>query len=256
MEYNDETQQEMKSECPIADTELCYWIGKNGCTPCYIRSIKDKDDKMKALENWKVMLSNLPADIDSLHESDKCVLCKGEPNDRECYASIDLAHPEPKAMKGMFFGFGKKVRTPVGSLVTVNMAACKKCRNKHFLMDALLWIFLLGMLVLAFILVSIPSFSTPMSNASPLYPVLFVVVLGVLGYFLGKSISTIYRKKINQEVKTDLTEITLINYMINKGWFYFQDNKGVPKLFFKTKKTFGRLFPENCDLDGNVEKQS
>jgi hypothetical protein len=256
MEYNDETQQEIKSECPIADSELCYWIGKNGCEPCYVRTLKDKDDKIKALENWKVMLSNLPRDIDSLHESDKCVLCKGEPNDRDCYASIDLAHPEPKAMKGMFFGFGKKVRTPVGSLVTVNMAACKSCRKKHFLMDALMWFFLLGLIVLAFVLVSIPAFAAPMSNASPLYPVLFVVVLGVLGYFLGKSVANIYRKRISNEVKTDLSELPLINYMFNKGWFYFQDNKGVPKLFFKTKKTFGRIFPENCDLDENVEKQS
>jgi len=255
-EYREELEREERKECPIADSELCAWVGKNGCMPCYIRSIKDESDKLKALENWKLMLSNLPKEIDSLHESEKCVLCKGEVFDRDYYASVDMAHPEPKTMKGMFFGFGKKIRTPVGSLVTVNMAACKKCRREYTLMESFVWIMLVGMLAISLVLMMIPAIANPLVNVSGALPAVFVLVLTVLGYFLGKSVSSMYRKKISADMKVDLEEIPMIRYMIDKGWFFFQDNKGAPKLFFSKKKTFGRLFCAPNDPKENVEKQS
>jgi uncharacterized membrane protein len=251
-----ELDREERQECPIADSELCNWIGKNGCMPCYVRTLKEDDDKIKALENWQVMLSNLPSDIDSLHESEKCVLCKGEIHDRDCYASVDMAHPEPKHMKGMIFGFGKKIRTPVGSLVTVNMAACSKCRKEFTLMESFTWIFLVGMLVLSLILMMVPALVNSMASVSAVLPALFVVALTVLGYFLGKSISALYRKKISDDMKVDLLEIPLIRNMVDKGWFFFQENKGAPKLFFSRKKTFSRLFCKKEDAQENVEKQS
>lgn len=255
-QYREELEREERQECPIADSELCAWVGKNGCMPCYIRAMKDESDKQKALENWKVMLSNLPADIDSLHESEKCVLCKGEIHDRECYASVDMAHPDPKTMKGMIFGFGKKIRTPVGSLATIHMAACNKCKREYTLMESFIWIFLVGMLALSLVLMVVPSIANPLSNINPALPAAFVVGLTVLGYFLGKSISSLYRKKICEDVKVDLLEIPHIRNMMDKGWFFFQDNKGQPKLFFSRKKTFGRLFCCEPKLDTNVEKQS
>ncbi|MEI6101158.1 MAG: hypothetical protein WCP73_04895 [Eubacteriales bacterium] len=257
MEYDEEVQQELKSECPIADSELCNWTGKDGCMPCYIRTLKYDEEKEKALKSWRVMLSNLPRDIDSLHESKKCVLCKGEPNDTDCYATVDMAHPEPKTLKGMIFGFGKKVRTPVGSLVTIHMSSCNSCKKKITLMDSWMWILLVGFVALAFVLVSIPAIVEPLININQLLPVLFVILLAVIGYVSGKSVTTSYRKKISSGVKTDLSEIPLIRMMLDRGWFYFQDNKGQPKLFFKKKKTFGNFFcatsPEG-EIEGNVEK--
>ena len=256
-DYKKELEMEERKDCPIADSELCEWIGKNGCMPCYIRSMKEDDDKVKALENWKIMLSNLPPEIDSLHESEKCVLCKGEDiYDTECYASVDMAHPEPKHMKGMFFGLGKKIRTPVGSLVTLHMASCNKCRRKYRLMESFIWIFLVGLLALSLILMAIPAVSGPISEVSELLPIVFVIGLTVLGYFLGKSISTMYRERISKDVKVDLLEIPLIRVMTDKGWFFFQENKGAPKLFFNKKKTFGRLFCKTPAANENVEKQS
>jgi hypothetical protein len=255
-QYKEELEKEERQECPIADSELCAWVGKNGCMPCYIRSMKDESDKQKSLENWKVMLSNLPRDIDSLHESDKCVLCKGEIHDKECYATVDMAHPEPKTMKGMIFGFGKKIRTPVGSLVTINMASCKKCKKEYTLMETFVWIFLVGMLALSLVLMMVPAIANPIANINEALPAGFVVGLTVLGYFLGKFFYSLYRKKISQDVKVDLLEIPLIRNMLDKGWFFFQDNKGMPKLFFSKKKTPGRLFCFEPKGEENVEKQS
>lgn len=256
---NDEFQQELKEECPIADSELCGWAGKNGCVPCYVRNLKDDGEKEKALENWNVMLSNMPRDIDSLHHSEKCVLCKGEPNDTTCYASVDMAHPEPKTMKGMFFGFGKKVRTPIGSLATIHMSCCDSCRRKLWLMDAWMWIFLAGFIALAFVLVSIPSIAQPLVGINELVAVGFVVLVVLLGYLIGRSVTANYRKKIGLQVKVDPAEIPLIRMMLDRGWFYFQDNKGLPRLFFKKTKTFEDFFcnqAKKTEQDGNVEKES
>lgn len=258
MEYNEEVQQELKGECPIADSELCGWSGRNGCVPCYVRNLKDDDEKKRALENWNVMLSNMPREIDSLHHSEKCVLCKGERNDATCYASVDMAHPEPKTMKGMFFGFGKKIRTPVGSLATIHMASCDSCKRKSVLMDAWLWIFLAGFIVLAFVLISIPAIAQPISSANELLAVVFVVVVVLIGYLVGKAVTDWYHKKVSREVKVDLSEIPLIRMMLDRGWFYFQDTKGQPRLFFKKKKTFGDFFCTAANgnaQDGNVEKE-
>lgn len=255
-EYKEEREREERQECPIAGSELCAWTGKNGCIPCYVRTLKEDSDKQKALDNWKVMLSYLPPDIDSLHESEKCVLCKGEIHPREGYASVDMAHPEPKTMKGMIFGLGKKIRTPVGSLATINMAVCNKCKKKYTLMESFVWIFLVGMLALSLVLMMVPAIANPLANLSGALPALFVVVLTVVGYFLGKSISAMYRRKISEDVKVDLLEVPLIRNMIDKGWFFFQDNKGTAKLFFNRKKTFGRLFCSASARDENVEKQS
>ena len=258
MENNEDVSQETRNECPIVDSELCYWVGKNGCMPCYIQGLRDDDDKRKALENWKVMLSNLPADIDSLHESEKCVLCKGEGRGTECYASVDMAHPEPKSMKSMFFGIGKKVRSPVGSLVTINLASCNECRKKYKMMDSLMWIILFGMVALAFVLASIPVVIGPLSSLNQLLPIALVAGMALLGYLLGRWATNRYRKKISPDVVVDIAEIPLIKSMFDKGWTIFQDNQGRPKLFFKTKKTFGRLFCKDTpagNLTANVEKQ-
>lgn len=258
MEYNDEVLQELKEECPIADSDLCGWAGKNGCVPCYIRGLRDDDEKEKALKTWQVMLSNMPRDIDSLHKSEKCVLCKGEPNDATCYASVDMAHPEPKAMKGMFFGFGKKVRTPIGSLATIHMASCDSCRKKVALLDAWLWIFMAAFIVLAFVLISIPAIVQPIVSASELLAVVFVVAVVFVGYLIGKSMTEAYRKKISEQVKVDPSEVPLIRMMKEKGWFFFQDNKGLPRMFFKKKKTFGDFFCATSNeggQDGKVEKE-
>lgn len=256
MEYNEEVLQEIKSECPIADSELCSWIGKDGCMPCYVRTLKDEEEKEKALKHWRVMLSNLPSNIDSLHESGKCVLCKGEKKDTECYATVDMAHPEPKTFKGIIFGLGKKIRTPVGSLVTIHMSSCNSCKKKIRLMDFLMLIVLIGFLALSFVLVSIPAILEPITNISQFLPMLLVILFAVVGYLIGQLVAKAYRKKISSEVVTDPAEIPLIQTMLERGWFYFQENKGLPKLFFKKTKTFTNLFCANSkgETAGNVEK--
>ena len=48
-------------------------------------------------------------------------------------------------------------------------------------------------------------------------------------------------KKASKTVKIDLGEIQLVRQMLNNGWFFFQANNGMPRLYFKKTKTYERL---------------
>ena len=98
-----------KKMCPIADSELCEWLGRNGCYQCYISTLKTPEAKEKALSNWKTTLSYLPNNIDELHSTGKCQFCKSEePEEMDGYATFEIAHSEPYAEKGLIFGLGKR----------------------------------------------------------------------------------------------------------------------------------------------------
>ncbi len=228
-----------KEKCPIADTELCEWLGKNGCYQCYISTLKTPEAKEKALANWRTTLSYLPSNIDELHTTGKCQFCKeDEPEESDGYATFEIAHPEPYAEKGMIFGLGKKVRTPVGSLLTLQVSIGKECRKAFRMIDFMQMGFLILFVVAGFVLLMIPQISGPLANWFVFMPYLLIILMGLAGYFLGKNMSAAYLKKISKKVRIDLREIKLIKQMLDRGWFFFQTSNGMPRVFFSKKKGY------------------
>ena len=129
-----------KKDCKLLGTEICAYAGCEGCEKCFVSDRAYKKADMEEInESWKITLSYLPENVDELHTSDKCWLCKGERRDASCFAVLDLGHPEPEYKKGMFFGFGKKVRAQIGSLLSLPIACCSKCRNRFRMMEAIRW---------------------------------------------------------------------------------------------------------------------
>ena len=240
-EYFDEEDE--KKECPIKDSEACYWLGDGKCDGCYVNKIKDNGDRERVLKNWQTTLSYLPEDIDELHKSETCVLCKGkEPGKRDYYVSIDMAHPEPKTKKGIILGFGKKVRIPVGSIFTVRASCCADCKKKIQTVDMMPFIMLILFFGVGLALMFVQPFSSLLASVNEVLPVVFIALMTAAGYFVGKSMQKSMRVKLAQEVKIDLREIKLIDEMLNNGWFYFSENKKEPKLFFDKKKNFKDVF--------------
>lgn len=241
--YDPRQNEEMKKRCPIADSELCDWLGKNGCYQCYISSLKSDNKKEEALEHWKVTLSYLPDNIDDLHLSDECQFCKNEkPEKAEYYATFEMAHPEPYAEKGMILGLGKKVRTPIGSLLSIQAGIGKECKKAFRMADTLQLGTFLGFLVAAFVLLMIPQIGQAMANWMAFMPYIFIALMLLAGYFLGKNLAASHLKKIKKRVKVDLTEIPQIRQMLNRGWFFFQTGSdGMPKVFFHKTKAYDCL---------------
>lgn len=239
------SEHDYKSErdtCKIADSSLCDRLSKNGCQNCYIRSLKSDEQKEEALQRWQQTLALIPRTIDDLHESEDCQFCKGDIHKKDGYALLEMAHAEPYYEKGMFFGFGKKVRTPVGSLVMLQISVCKRCRKVFRMIDMLQILIFIASIALAIAFLAIPAIGGQLAKISPLMPFLLLAAIGVAGYFLGDSIAQQYARSAAKKVKLDLTEIPKINEMIHRGWFFFQTNKERPRMSFSKKKQQPRLF--------------
>lgn len=244
-----ERREDIDENCAIADSELCHWLAtKAGCDSCYIRGLKTDEQRTTSLEKWKETLALVPDGMTKLYDTDECQFCKGKIKKADGYASIEMAHPEPYYEKGMFFGIGKKIRTPVGSLLPVQASVCADCRRKIIFADYTPVIFLLVFLAASIIILMLPSAAQAMSDAMELLPVIFILGMIGLGYVMGKAVHKRYVKKISSEVKIDVSEIPLIKQMMNEGWFFFQTNDEVAKISFSKHKHYDRI----KDSDGEI----
>ena len=125
-------------DCELYGKNICSYVGSEGCETCFLKDFDGKkSSRNSAYEAWQITLGNIPAEVDELHTSKKCQFCIDEPKDAECYGIIDMGHPEPEHRKGMFFGFGKKIRSEMGSMVSFPVACCKDCRRRYHTKDVL-----------------------------------------------------------------------------------------------------------------------
>ncbi|HBU12649.1 MAG TPA: hypothetical protein DEB31_07975 [Clostridiales bacterium] len=233
----------LQEDCPIARSELCYWLSrKNGCDKCYIRTLKSVEMKEESRDRWAATLALLPNDVDDVHEAGECQFCKDEPRQADGYAMLEMAHAEPYFEKGMFFGFGKKVRTPVGSLLSLQFSCCARCRKVMRMVDVIQILSVLLGVVVATVLLMIPGFSQKMADLFVLLPVFFLLLMIAAGYFIGKFASAEYVKRRSKIVKLDVSEIPVIKKMLSRGWFFFQvSNNGLPRVSFAKRKAYDRL---------------
>jgi hypothetical protein len=221
-------------DCQISDSVLCKWMDKD-CKDCYIHTLKKSDEPKEMLGNFQVTLELLPREFDEL-QGETCCFCKGEhKNERAGYAIVDFAHSEPASMKGMFFGFGKKVRQRIGSMMPVSISICRRCRASLRLVEAFKWI---GIVVLGGIgvgLMAIKSIGDAVSTVSPALPIGIVLVAAAAGYFLGKLISAAYVKAQSERMAFNVFDIPVMAEMKRRGWFTIQDDGDVTRLLFSHK---------------------
>lgn len=251
-EYN------LKSDCHIRGSSLCWkFANTSGCEQCYISGLKKERECQEARDRWDETLSLLPQDIDELGEGEECRLCIGEPEKADGWALLEMANPEPYYEKGMIFGFGKKVRSPVGSLITVPIRIGPRCRHALRMVEVLQIGWLVGMFVLSLLLLMIPQLADPMVNLFALLPVAFVILMTAAGYYLGRNLSLYYVAKKSDEVNFDLASIPLIRRMLARDWYFFQVNHGLPRMSFTKKKPCLRLFPpRETDLTETADESS
>lgn len=240
--------------CGANGSDLCWkFANHGGCENCYLRAMKEVEAQEAACSQWDKTVRLLPTDIDRLSQSETSWFSVGpdkEPTDG--YAVLDMANPEPYATKGLFFGYGKKIRTPVGSLVTLHIAIGKRGIRAF---RALEWIrlgWLIGLIALAFVLLAIPQISRPMVELFILLPAIFLALMVAAGYAIGKSLAAVYMKRHANEINFDVTSIPLINEMLRRGWYFFQADHGRPRMTFTRKHSFGPLLPPR-QSDMNID---
>jgi hypothetical protein len=228
------------AQCHVSDSELCRWIDKD-CGDCYIDGLKHKDDSEKMLSDFRVTLSLLPEDFDTL-QGDECGFCKGETKKpRAGYAIIDLAHSEPESKKGMFFGLGKKVRQRIGSLMPVSISICRSCRRNLRMAEYLKWIVVAALVGLAIGLCFIPAI-----NAIPALPYGVVIAGFLAGYLLSRLVSDAYMKAKSRETAFNVFEIPVCRKMQEAGWFVMQDS-GPASRFIMSRKPYTKKLSGLCN---------
>lgn len=223
-------------DCQLMGTNLCDFIGCDGCDNCiFARGIDKHTDVETMINNWDVTLSYIPENIDELHESETCVFC-GK-NHAEEFAELSLAHPEPENKRGMFFGFGRKVRMPIGSLIDVPIAVCKDCKRRIRMKDHIQIFGSLAIAAIAIIAVIIPGVETALTRIHWSLPILlFVAILG-LGWLLVNYLANLQQKKLAEKIFADPLKIPQIADAINRGWFPMPEpKKGFARLAFAKKK--------------------
>lgn len=250
--------EKTNKDCKLIGTEVCEFAGSEGCERCYLSGINLKTiEEGKVNDNWLVTTSYLPDNVDDLHTAETCWLCKKEDkNKAECFAVIDLAHPEPEHKKGIFFGLGKKVRTSIGSLVQIPVCACKECRRRYRMRELILWGSLLLGLLVAILVVAIPSVESALAQVGWYLPLLvFAAVIGVFalaGYLCQRA----YNNKASARTEFNLFNLPILSEMKWRGWFSIQGTGvDVPRVIFTNKKPRPnmRFKPKKC---GQSEQNS
>jgi len=227
------------NECGVSDSVICKWLGKE-CKDCFINEL-NSDDAEKMLNDFKVTISLLPKNFDTLL-GDECGFCKGEHKfKRHTYAIVDIAHSEPESKKGMFFGMGKRVRQKIGSLLPVSISICKRCRGQFKKLDIIKWAALL-----AFTGVSVGVCLIPAVNVNPVLPYAIVLAGGIAGYIAGKILSSWYMNKKSEETCFNVFDIPVLAKMRDIGWFTVQDDGPVTHFLFSRKPLMKKL-SDICD---------
>lgn len=221
-------------KCVVTDTTVCKFIDKD-CKDCFINNMKDEQSAQKTLEDFEVTLSLLPDDIDEL-QGDECCFCISKKQKRAKYAIVDIGHSEPETTRGAIFGFGKKVRQRIGSLLPLSISICKKCRGAFWMLDIIKWASLLF-----FGSVAIGICFIPAVNENPVLPYGVVMIGIVIGYIMGKVLSTLYLKAKGRQTRFNVFDIPVCAKMKENGWFTIQDNSEVTHFLFSRKPMLRRI---------------
>lgn len=223
------------TQCTIRDSALCKWVDKADCANCYVMELSN-DEQADALKRWEVTQSLLPDNVDDLHQSETCHFCVKDPLPRSCYATLDIANPEPEAKKGMFFGIGKKVRSRIGSLLPLAISCCSRCRKAFLMADVIRYATPLVFLIIGIILMMIPPIYSFMNSLGALVSTLFVVVMFLAGILAGRIFFTMYVKNKSREVRFNVFDIPIVSKMQDMGWFMLEGEGPVSKLIFSKNK--------------------
>jgi hypothetical protein len=225
-----------KEDCAAAQSSLCRWMN-NDCSVCQISGYKSADDVKKAMEDFEVTLSMLPEDFDEL-QGEECQLCIGDKGKRAKYALVDLGHEEPKSEVGMFFGFGKKVRRKIGSLMPLSISVCRKCMAAFRIAELIKW----GVAALVTALAIVIIAATPLNNTlGQGYSIVAVIAMALIGYAAGRFAAHGYIKSKAGDVRFNVFDIPICAKMKDMGWFTVQDDTPVTRYIFSHKPMTKKL---------------
>lgn len=216
-------------ECPLYDTVYCERLNMLKCEVCPANSDKSQAERVRAdLDEIAALLPT--EDVSALFHSDGCVLCKGAPNPRVCYAMTDLGNAKPEREGRNFLGMKTKLR--VGCMLPVQLSCCAACRRKIQLLTYLHVLVPLFVAVVTLALLSVIAIREALAAVHVALPLLIFVLAVGGSYLICLAVEARLRKRYEQETYLNIMEQPLLSEMAKLGWFEVQGSKRVSQLIF------------------------
>ena len=222
------------AKCILKDTDYCTTLGRSDCDNCDIAKMEDHEQE-KIKKDVDVVRSLLPEKgVSPLFESETCLFCRNEPKGkREWYATTDFGHVEPRGTKSNIFGF--KTKTKLGSMVPLQISCCGRCKKVYNISDMLTVICMGIAVVVCLLLLAIAPIKNFVLGINELAPLLSLIFLILIGYVVGKVITSSYVAKQSKYVIFDIAEIPYIAELLDRGWFSIYGD-GKNRLIFSKER--------------------
>ena len=149
---------------------------------------------------------------------------------------------------------GKKGAHP-DRVAAFNSGVHRKGMQKAFKMSDVLQLgTFLGFLVAAFCAADDPQIGQAMANWMAFMPYIFIALMLLAGYFLGKNLAAAHLKKIKAACEGRPCRDTADKANAEQGMVLFQTGSdGMPKVFFHKTKTYNCLKPQRECGDGEED---
>lgn len=222
------------NKCVLKDSVACEAMNNPPCANCEIGKMSE-DRQKEIMGDYELVLTLLPeGGVAPFYESETCLLCRDEPkNKRECYAIADFAHAEPQRTKPSAIGI--RVKTSIGSLIPVQIAACSRCRRNLVTADYLQWVVMIIAGLIGLGALSVTTLRESLIGVNELLPLGIFIALIFVALFVGKWAQKLFIKRKSRETIMNVNELERIQALRDKGWFSVSDDKKTIRMLFSKK---------------------
>lgn len=222
--------------CPFSETHYCDLLNMGSCDRCTIGGGGDTPEQvMRDLDLYESLLPE--GGIARLFLSRECQFCKTAPKgERQGYALLDMAHPEPKRIQRKLF---RKGVAPVGTLIPLQFSICKRCRRTLLLIEYLPVLLAAVFGALGLVVLALPAVNDAMLRTAAWLPFAIWVTLIAIAYLAGKAISASKMKRAERRMYADIRKHPVVQEMLDKGWFPLSRDSRVPVIFSKSRRVRG-----------------
>lgn len=230
------------TDCPLFGSEYCRKLNMDSCKSCTVTSSNAEGIKadIDAIE------SLLPeGGVSRFFTGSKCVLCKGEPNDADCYAMTDIGNPQPEREGRNALGLKTKLR--VGSMLPLQFSCCSACRKRHAAAANREVIITLAAAIIMLALLNFVPTAEAIAYLGSAVPLLsFIAVVGGV-WLICRATRRRRIKKYSELTCMDIFEVQGMEELRERGWFEIYPNKDMSRLVFSKEPLRRGLFTERQD---------
>lgn len=239
-EYSEEIEKvvnQKNESCRLFGTEECRVLNPESCSECAVGRMKsDKQEEVKSSLRRLIDAAH-PDELEPLYTSDKCLFCKGEPNDADCYALFDLKKRDEGGDHTLAIGKKKLGVKAPDMILPVQVSCCKKCAGRSRTFSFLPA--LIGLIVFAAGLAVTTSGAVYKSlyALGSYVPALVMVGFIVLAVLVSAIIKLSLASSLAKKMHADVTEIPEIKKLADEGWSEVAPRKaGVSALVFAKER--------------------